>query len=312
MLDGLEGLDEAVELEDIDLDDTGETKAPKNDKIALIDADTIAFAACLSTEEEIDMLPREFYSDEEWENILNNPTYIEDKGVYYEIDTLQALAKAEDKIQRILDKTGCLTAELWFTGGKGNFRYTVKSDYKANRVGKHTPAGLKEVKELLLERYDGDIATDYEADDIVVYKKVQEPDKYIMCAIDKDVYNSVPGIHFNYYESSHYNKEMKFIEVSNETALLWPYLQTILGDTTDNIQGCKGIGPKIAIKFVNEGMTEQEMWEGVVKAYESKGMTSIDAVITMNLVNMHLLKMVDGELQIVLWHPSQLEGEDNE
>jgi len=309
MLDGIDGTDEIV---DIDIDIDGEVMPSKNDKIALIDADTVAFIACLNTEEEIEILPREYHSESEWQEIINDPNFDEESMVTYYTDINLAVAKAEEKLQRIKDKTGCLTCELWFTSGRDNFRYKVKEDYKANRVNNRAPAGLKEVKAALLENYSGGICTKWEADDIVVYKKMQEPKKYIMCAIDKDVYNSVPGRHFNYYESLQWNKQMKWIETSAATAKLWPYLQTILGDTTDNIKGCKGIGPKKALKFVNEDMTEQEMWDGTVRAWESKGMSSIDALVTINLVNMHLLKEIDGKLEIVLWHPEQIKGEDNE
>jgi DNA polymerase-1 len=300
MIEDFEDLSGTNEVVDISIDAFGGLVMPKNGLVALIDADTIAFTACLATEVECTALPRDFYTEEEW-SMLN----IVD-GVYWEIDLDLALQKAEEKIQRILDKTGCSSVELHFTGGRENFRYDVYPGYKAKRVDLRTPTGLNALKVMLCEKYNGTIHTKWEADDAVVYYRNEFPEKYIMCAVDKDVYNSVAGKHFNYYESGHYNIDMKWVEVSESTARMWPYLQAITGDKTDGISGCNGIGPKKVMKFISESMAEEELWEGVCSAYASKGLTMIEALMTMNAVNMNLLTEVDGELQIVLWHPDQV------
>ena len=506
------------EVVDIELDIDGNVMPEKNDKIALIDADTLAFAACLNVEQEEEVLPKEMYTEMEWEAIINDPQYTTNEmgcEVIYTCDVDMAMVKAEEKLQRILDKTGCTDCELHFTSGRNNFRYKVKDDYKANRLGKKAPAGLGALKIKMLEKYRGSISDEWEADDIYVYKLTQDfnlrnaereelklltkkrllgsdngaknthnqstgnrlydiwqnminrcvnnfkhyedimvytpwvkdfvtfrtwaenngysdtltidridskghyipsnvqfiskedntiksslernkvytfeelkalnilknsypsnPHEYkgsfkehlvtvygkenarrvsaaiyrnkeffhmtelelitsklsegtkfkynnkyyvvknnkaefyrnfIGVCLDKDCYNSIPTNdicrQFNYYESQQYNIEMKWVEISEGTARMWPYLQCILGDKTDNIKGCKGIGPKKALKFINEDMTEEELWKGVVKAWESKGMTESEAMVTMNLVNMHLLKEVDGKLKIELWSP---------
>lgn len=289
---------------DINLDIDGKVMPQKNDKIALIDADTVAYIACLNTEVGGEVLGDEFLSDIEKDALENDPQFDKENMILYETCPILALAKAEEKLQRILDKTGCTSLELHFTGGRDNFRYTVKEDYKANRTGR-PPAGLGQLKHDLLAKYPGSISTKWEADDIVVYLKKQNPEKYILCAIDKDVLHSLEGQHFNYYESSHYNIEMKWIETTAKTAKTWPYLQCLLGDKVDNIIGVPGVGPAKALKFINENMTEQELWDGVVRAYESKGMSSIDALVTMNLVNMHLLHNIAKELKIKLWSPHE-------
>jgi len=295
-IDEIEGIDDLGEMVDLELGFGGEVLPEKNNKIALIDADTVAFTSCLSAEEETTEFNEETQEHE----------------VVWVIDIMSALDIAEEKIKRILDRTGCLSAELHFTSGRENFRYAIFPDYKANRTGdkaQRTPAGLLAVKEALMERYSGSMSTKWEADDIVVYKKTQEPEKYILCAIDKDVLKCIPGKHFNYYESRHFNKDMAFMEVTEGEARMWPYMQCILGDKSDNIPGCNGIGPKKAIKFVNDAMTHEELWDGVVRAWESKGQTEEAAILTMQLVNMHCLVDADG-LTIKLWQP--LERDENE
>ena len=287
------------EFVEVDLDSDGNILAPKNDKIALIDADTLVYISCLNCQYEVSPLPWEM------EEAQEKPNWNEDLGVWYDIDLDEVYKVAKNKIQKILDKTGCKDYELHFTDNtKTNFRYTFYPDYKANRKNIIRPAGLAELKELLVK--DGKSYTHqlWEADDIVVMKKRLYPDNYILVAVDKDVLNAIEGKHFNYYESTKYNIQPKWIEIEAKHAKMWPYYQTIIGDKSDNIIGPKGIGPKRAAKFVNENMTEKEMWEGVVKAYESKGLAEFDAILNMNLVNMNLLDEKEDKIIIRKWQPN--------
>ncbi len=287
------------EIVDIDLDIDGKVMPAKNDKIALIDADTVAFTAALNSQEENEILPREFYSDEEWEEISSLNSFNELEGTYKQANIEAGVENAKAKLQRILDKTGCKDVYLVFSGGH-NFRYDVFPEYKANRDRSLTPAGLSEIKEELLKLYPG-ISTDgYEADDLVVYLKELNFENYILTAIDKDVLNSIEGKHFNYYESAIYNIEMKWVEVDKHTSLIWRYLQTLTGDKTDNIIGLKGIGPKKAEKLLAGCFSHKELWEAVCRAYESKGRTRDEALMNLNLVDMKLLKEIDEKLKIQL------------
>jgi len=289
-----------------------------NDLIALIDADTLAFTACLNAQQRVELLPREFYTESEWEEIMHDPTYNEELGEYYTIDINVALQNAEDKLQKIYELTGCRECELHFTKGRKNFRYRLVPNYKANRKDMKAPAGLADLKELLLANYNGDIHEEWEADDHVIFLYKKYPGKYQLTAVDKDVYNSVPGKHFNYFECNYIHhisgkpvvRNMEFIETSENRARMWPYYQVLLGDSTDNIKGVKGIGEKTIPKFINGSMTEYEMWQGVIKACESKNHPIQDTIFDMNLVNMHQLHEVDGELKIIAWTPPEEEYDE--
>lgn len=286
------------EFVEIDLDSAGNLVAPKHDKIALIDADTIAYIACSNTEVQESLLPRDFYSDAEWEELTLDPSFDIDNMCIWTINAEMALGKAEEKIQKIFDRTGCQSAELYFTDGRKNFRYQVKKDYKANRTGR-VPTGLIVIKLALLAKYPGQLCTAFEADDIVVWKKKQDPEKYIMCAVDKDLLYSLAGTHFNYYESTKYDIDMKWLEVDHITSIKWPYMQCLVGDKTDNIEGVPKIGPKKAEQALSNLCTHEELWQAVVEAYERAGKTYDDAVQTMRLVNMHQF----NGTEIELWHP---------
>jgi len=285
------------DMVDISLGDNKEVLPPKNKKIALIDADTIVFAACTMCEYEESLLPREMYSDTEWTDIIVHDGYSEEDNCIYDINLDEAYDHAMNKIETILELTGCSTYELHFTSGRKSFRYNmVNAEYKSNRTGSRAPYGIAKVKKLM----GGTIHYEWEADDIVVALKRDNPDKYIMCAVDKDLLYSLPGKHFNYYKSVAYGIDMKWIEVNEITALKHHYLQTLTGDPTDGIIGLKGIGPKKAAKLLDGLTTELDMWEVVVREYDKVDRV-LDAILNMRLVNMHQVKLVDGEYKVVLW-----------
>ena len=298
----IEELEAGYEIADIELDIDGNIKPPVSGKIALIDADTLAYTACLSAEQKEDLLPREMYTDAEYTEILANPNYDADSAAIWTINLDLAYSKAMEKLERIYDKTGCRECELHFTGGRDNFRYTVDATYKANRTGR-SPTGLQELKEKLLENFPGSLSTSYEADDIVIYKAKVEPEKYTMCAVDKDLLFSLPGKHFNYYESGLYNIKMKWMpECTEETAMKWPFMQAIIGDKVDNIQGIHGMGKVAAEKAFAGCQTALECWDALTQVYKEKGKDIFDALKTIRLVHMH---QFDGE-KIVLWDPRNL------
>ena len=297
----LDYLTEDNDIADISLDIDGKVMPAKIDKIALIDADTIAYTACLNTEECEHLLPWEMYTEDEIVEIKANPNYDEEACGIWTNNIDLAYNKAMEKLQRILDKTGCTESEMYFTHGR-NFRYTVDTNYKAHRTGR-APIGLYELKQRLHTTFPGEICNSIEADDIVVYLAKTQPERYVMCAVDKDLLGAVPGKHFNYYESAKYNIEMKWTDIVTQLdAIQWPYKQAVIGDKADNIMGIKGKGPAAANKMFAGCSTEMQCWLALVDAYEAAGMTQLDALQTMRLVHMH---QYDGE-KINLFDPREL------
>ncbi len=278
---------------------------PKNDLVALIDADTIFFAAASTCEIGIDILPREFYTDEEWQEIESDPDYNDELGVIYSMDLEIAFARCEEKINSILERTGCTEYELHFTGGRENFRYTVDANYKGNRKAMHVPAQLRELKNMGIEKLGGTMSTEWEADDIVCCLYHESPEKYLVAAVDKDVLYSVPRA-FNYYESARYNIDMKFIETDEATMRRHPFVQTLMGDSNDGIKGIYKVGKVKANKILNsaESQSEQHLWSAVIDAYEVAGMSEFEAIANMHLVRMdQLVRDDEGEWCVKLWLP---------
>ena len=295
MLDGLDG---SIDIVDIDLDRRGNVATPKNDKIIIIDADTLVFGTCTQLEYEI---------FDEWE-----------------LDIDAAFLHFKAKLDYILEQVGGKpeNTELHFTGSPYSFRYSLLLEafphnpekwYKARRTKKHKPAGLKELKELICEVQDREgwrkaiIHDKWEADDSVVLRKKEEGDNGIMCAVDHDLLENIPGRHFNYYESQMHQINMKWEEVTEEEATYAQYLHCIVGDKSDNVPGLTGIGSKKAAKFLEPGMTESEMWEAVLAAYNRHcdyGDPEEMALLNMRLVNVNQLhRKENGECQVILWEP---------
>lgn len=246
--------------------------AETSDKIALIDADTIAYATCCVCE-------------------------MGDDEVGYTIDVEFAFKEACLRIEEIRVTTGCKDVELHFSSGK-TFRHMLTSSYKANRATTRYPEGLKDLKKMLSIEFEGKLHDEYEADDYVVWAKKHNPEKYVLCAVDKDVLNAVEGKHFNYYQSVKYNIPMKWIETDAKKAIQFPYYQCLMGDTADGIQGIKGCGPKTAEKIIGQIVDEYDLWQEVVAQYKKAGMEETEALLTMRLVNMNQLSK---DCEIDLW-----------
>ena len=182
---------------------------------------------------------------------------------------------------------------VMYISGLNNFRYTVDIDYKATRKGVESPMHLTDLKKYAVE-YMGAIKSDgAEADDYTISHKLLDP-SVMIAAIDKDVCNSVAGTHYNYWKE-------EFVEISEKTAIQWPYIQTLMGDSSDNIIGLHKVGIKTAEKLLGDETKLEKLWEIVVNAYISKERTIEDAIKNMRLVRMDQFNHQTKKLK--LWEP---------
>lgn len=160
-------------------------------------------------------------------------------------DTLsESIANIDSLILKILDRTGSRDYYLFLSEGK-YFRHNVNTDYK----GKRSPGTLKYLKTLkqyLREQYLGESWRGVEADDAVAYAQQQFIDGKLpqfsntyIAAIDKDVKKQVQG-HMYDYRTDEFSITLK------EEAEKFLHIQSIMGDSTDNITGIPGKGEKKA------------------------------------------------------------------
>lgn len=159
---------------------------------------------------------------------------------------------------------------------KDTFRYSLFPDYKISRRDRESSND-----EVILKKYAysiGMIVDNVEADDVVsYYGKHGHP----IASGDKDVINGVPGKNF-YYHPKHFN----VVNTSEDDAHLFMLMQTLAGDSADDIPGIKGVGMKN--KLLKD--ISNPTFENVIDIYIDKGLTKEDAILTRQLVDMHQWK----------------------
>ena len=151
--------------------------------------------------------------------------------------------------------------------GKGNFRKDLYPEYKSTR--KELDPEIKERLNYLyqhaVKKWGAVPADGMEADDLVAiwaYEARAKEEQYIICGIDKDL-KQIPGNHFNYGK-----RTWEFID--DDMANLCLMLQCITGDSTDNIPGIKGIGPKKAERILTN-IPYNRRWNRVRAAWRGYG-----------------------------------------
>ena len=179
---------------------------------ALVDADNVAFACAASAEED---------------------------------DVDIAISRTNSFLERLCYDVGADAYELWLSG-KNNFRYNIYPEYKANRIDTYRPKWEKEVKEFLVKEWNANVSDGCEADDMIGVR-YNELDDACMCHLDKDI-NQIAGLHYNWelVRKGEIVREKRKYFVSPEEADRFFFYQLLIGDSTDNIKGASGIGPKKA------------------------------------------------------------------
>lgn len=191
-----------------------------------------------------------------------------------------AKARTDDLLDSILLETSASEFEIFLTDNKeNNFRHQIWSGYKANRTAPR-PKNYEAIKEHLVKEWGAKFAHGMEADDALgiaqdQFGPAEDPEhtgefKTVICSIDKDLLQ-IPGVHYNFVK-----KEWQ--EVTSWEGLQWFYKQILIGDTSDNIRGCSGVGPVKANRAIDpiypeEG--EEALYQKVLQTYQKyeKGKT---------------------------------------
>jgi len=175
-----------------------------------------------------------------------------------------AKARFNEMIDGILAETSALEYQLWLSDSTENgFRIKFYPEYKANRPPK--PILYDFVKEIAITDWGAQIAIEQEADDALGIQQVGRgffDGGTIICSIDKDLLQ-IPGNHYNFVK-----KEKSF--VTPDGGRFYFYTQLLTGDTSDNIQGCPGVGVAKAAKFLAGLSTEESLFQQVVNIYKTQ------------------------------------------
>lgn len=166
--------------------------------------------------------------------------------------------RIDDMISATLEEVQADSYELYLTDPEDNFRRSLSVFYKANRT-QPKPVWLEDLKEHLIVKWKAQFAVGQEADDALGIAQSQYEDSSVICSIDKDL-KQIPGHHYNFVK-----KEWSFID--KFVGLYNFYIQLLVGDVADNVQGVQGIGPVKASRALEKCKTEYEMFEVVRKLY---------------------------------------------
>lgn len=178
-----------------------------------------------------------------------------------------------------------------------NFRYEVMESvldedvkgYKHSRKGMEVPEGLNDIYSYVFGLPNTLCYGAIEADDAVVY---YGREGHIICALDKDVLGSLEYAY-------NYGKQ-EWVENTIAEINMFPYYQTIVGDSSDGLRGVFRIGDKGARKLLDGLGSAEDMWKAVLGAYASKNQTRQEAIATMRCVRMDQWTPETG---LVYWKP---------
>ena len=245
-------------------------------RVALIDADIVAYQAAASSETPVD------WGDGMWT---------------LHCFEQEAIKSFDGMIKHIQDITESSKVVLCFSD-KQNWRKSVLPTYKSNRVGVRKPMLLKFLRQYAGEHYDIREIPTLEGDDVIGLNATGlMAETFIICSLDKDL-KTIPGSHYDFGKD-------EFFEISTTEADYWHMIQTLTGDTTDGYQGCPGVGPKTAEKILSTG--EGSMWEKVVKAYDKAGFGEEEALTQARVARILRYGDYDFETnQVRLWTPTTL------
>ena len=137
----------------------------------------------------------------------------------------------------------------WFKlylSGPNNFRDHLASirPYKGNRKEAKRPRDYKEIREYLIDVWKAEVVDWKEADDACVTEQYAHKDKStVLVSNDKDL-RTCPGWHYNWVK-----RKVDYVDSNQAVTNFWR--QMLEGDTSDNIPGVNGVGPKTADKIID-------------------------------------------------------------
>jgi DNA polymerase-1 len=260
------------------------------DRTILIDADIVAYKAAVVNEKTFD------FGDTGVGEFLDHDSCIRN------VDALIGSYADTCKASRVLV---CLSEP----DGDKNFRKQLNPTYKHNRKDVIPPQLLMWIKEYLENEYKSFRRPRLEADDIMGILATSG-DRFIqgdriIVSEDKDM-RTVPS---RIYNPNH--PDLGIITVSSLDAKRFHMWQTVVGDTTDGYGGCPGIGKGGRYveyaESILEADTPDELWDLVLMAYASKGLTEDDAILQARMARI----LQDGDYNyrtkgIRLWNPTCL------
>lgn len=227
-------------------------------KILLLDADVICYQFAFRHQLDVDW---------DWDG-EKNPILYKDR----------VIPSIQEFIDDLLETTKCKELMIILSDSKHNFRLDVAKTYKSNRKNSVKPELWAFIRNLLESGdlgYEVRMGDNLEGDDVlgIMATHPKYKDKAVVATIDKDL-KTVPCKLFLFNKP-----ELGVVPIDITDATRFFMTQVLTGDTVDGYKGLPGIGAVRAKEILDGLETPGEMWEAIVSAYESKGLSESDALI---------------------------------
>jgi hypothetical protein len=172
-----------------------------------------------------------------------------------------ALALVKNVIEDIQDRYSDWGDCVIYISGVGNFRNAIatRANYKGNRDATTRPVHTGAIRDYLVRKYGAIYVHGQEADDAIGIAMYEHPGS-VCVSFDKDMLQCV-GRHYNWADKSE-----RTVTAKEAAKFFWE--QCLSGDPTDNIPGCKGIGPVKAHKILEDCKNNAECWKTVLYVYK--------------------------------------------
>ena len=222
-----------------------------------------------------------------------------------------------NRVDKIMEATNATEATFYFTNGP-TFRdqIAVSKPYKGTRTTPK-PWHFKNLYYYMLCVFDCKEELGLEADDLMAIAHTLTPDTTIICSRDKDL-RQVPGWLYSWEIGKQaefgptYITEVGSLDWNQQknrltgTGYLFFCAQLIMGDSTDNIPGLPGHGPKAAWNLLrrHEGDTKAEhILDTVKQAYSSnyKEGYTWQEYFTEQAQLLWMIRELDKDGQPVMW-----------
>lgn len=221
------------------------TKYDDSKRVLLIDADSIMYTSTYFPEESLLEFPTE-------EEQLEEAKY-------------RTRTKLQE-IQNNVEEWYNIVQTYIFIGGKGNFRYKVFPEYKANRKDVVKSPLLPFIREYMIEELKAIESHGGEADDYIIDGISECSGNCVVSSIDKDVLYHSPNIPL--YDYRGYNDVLgEFKSISTKQSRLARATQLVTGDSTDGVPGAKGVGKAWCDKNMHVDMTDYQFIKAIFLAY---------------------------------------------
>ena len=223
----------------------------KKKRVLVIDGDILAYQIATNNEQPTN------WGDGLWTLHADEGSCIQQLDAV--IDDLGANLSADDYVVALTDKN--------------NFRKDVLPTYKSNRKEKRKPIVLNAMREHIMEKHNGIIWDNLEADDVMGIMATEPAlnEERILVSIDKDM-RTIP---------CNLSQDGTTIEQIPEKIANYNFMiQTIMGDKTDGYDGIEGVGIKTAEKLIKKytNVTLLDLWKIVKGIYKEKGYTHAEAL----------------------------------